>query len=193
MNSYISFVVRCLQTFFVIKRAELRKHIKYPSLIHNVFKQYLLCFTKCEESSVAAKLPNCIALVFDRQSSKNAEYVQLFATLLAAKCALFETVCISMSPIENESIKAADQYIEHLCYVLLVVSKQFDNVIALIKENRSTNQNIPTKFKKFLIGCASRRFQPIICKALSDRKDSVNRVNPLKQDPKSTNTSKVVP
>lgn len=83
---WVSFVVKCLQPFSTVQKANIRDHRGYQPMLLNTFRQYLLRLSKRTENKVAALLPNCVALIFNRQTTIDAHYVNAFATFPFANC-----------------------------------------------------------------------------------------------------------
>lgn len=80
---WICSLVSFPQNFFVVEKARLCEHIKYPFISLNICKQYFYCLTRLTEFDVAVIFPGCIALVFDGWTSKIAHYKEVFAAFPA--------------------------------------------------------------------------------------------------------------
>lgn len=106
-------------------------------------------------------------------------YVAVFARFPAANESGFESVCLTMSPMEDETTQTADEYIESLFHVLAVFDMSFHNVTALIGDRCSSNQSIATMLRNPLIGCSSHCFQVAVREIIYDEDDAVGRVRPL--------------
>lgn len=69
--------------------------------------------------------------------------------------------------------------IKVISFVLGVFNKSFDNFIALISDNCSSNQSIAIKFEKSLLGCASHRSQLSVLEIISEDEEVVRMAHTL--------------
>lgn len=176
---WASFVLKRLPPFFVLQKADFRDHIRYAPILLKMFKQYLARLTKLTQNNVVAVLSNFITLIFDGQTTIDAHNVGLFSTYNSSNCNGFESVCLSMLFKMNETTQTADQHHEFLSYSLGVSDKGFDNVIALIAENCSTNRSITNRLRKLLVDCSSQLFQFAARDIISDDQEIIERVHLL--------------
>lgn len=96
------------------------------------------------ENNIPSVRPNCIALIFNGQTTINAQYVGVFTTDHSTNCNDIECVSLVMLLMEDETKQTVDQHIEFLSYTLTVFESVFDNsfvnISALIVENYNTNR-----------------------------------------------------
>lgn len=60
--------------------------------------------------------------------------------------------------MDDETTAEADEHINYLSYVLQLLGRSFENVIALIRDGCNTNKSVGSKLSLALTVCASRRF-----------------------------------
>lgn len=167
-------MLKFLRPFSLKLKAGPRHHISYPAISVNTFNPYLARLTKRTQNNAAAGFLNRIALVFNWQTTVDVYYAGVTATYLSANCNGFESVCLAMMPMEDETTQTAEQHIEFLSYNPDVFDESFDNVAALIVGSCSSNRSIAVKLRKSLIGCSSHRLNLPFVRSYLRKKMSSN-------------------
>ncbi|RHY57120.1 hypothetical protein DYB38_014335, partial [Aphanomyces astaci] len=131
------------------------------------------------ERKIASQLPDQFALVHDGWSHGSTHYLAIFATFPSSDPIGYTRTLLAFAPINDEESLSADAHYEFTLFVLELYGKSWDNVIALIGDNCSTNGAFARRAGVPLIGCASHRFNLFMSDVLADHADVIDKVNQL--------------
>lgn len=84
-----------------------------------------------------------------------------------------------MSPMGAENASDASQHYEYVQYVRGVHGKEFENISAIILDNRYTNKAFARGVGNFSLGCHNHRYNPGIKYTLSGYSDLISMVPEL--------------
>lgn len=98
-------------------------------------------------------------LVFVGPVATEACYVNLFASYPVTPSPELHSLWLELSPLENKTTWNDEKHILFVFFVFTIYKKSFENVVAIIGDNCTTNQCIAIKLRLPLIGYTSNRFQ----------------------------------
>lgn len=159
LYSWVSFSVKCLQPFSVVRREAFCEHVRHSSLLLHVFKIYFPLFPTAQHSYSTAK--------------QHAQYVRLFATYPAENKDDFEMVSLTLSMVKDETTRTAEDHITTFSHVLSNFNKWFKNFMALIGDNCSINQSKVTEWRQTLTDRFSHFFQLSLQEVIYEAEDAV--------------------
>ncbi|RHY54374.1 hypothetical protein DYB34_008861 [Aphanomyces astaci] len=131
------------------------------------------------ERKIASQLPDQFDLVHDGWSHGSTHYLATFATFPSSDPIGYTRTLLVFAPIYNEDSLSADVHYKFTVFVLELYGKTWDNVIALIGDNCSTNGAFARRAGVPLIGCASHRFNLFMSDVLADHANFIDQVNQL--------------
>lgn len=148
----------CFRPFSVVSSDDIRAHIKYGRILLNTFENHPHFLTTCVAHNIFLAFSDRFALVFDGQSTLEAHYVAVSATLPRKIAAGNRAVCLAMLLLKDETTHGAEEHVSFLQFISSVFAKEVFNVAALIEDSCSVSRSISKKMKVLSIGCASHRF-----------------------------------
>ncbi|RHY87092.1 hypothetical protein DYB37_010240 [Aphanomyces astaci] len=131
------------------------------------------------ERKIASQLPHQFALVHDGWSHGSTHYLAIFATFPSSDPIGYTWTLLAFAPINDEESLSADDHYEFTVFVLELFGKTWDNVVALIGDNCSTNGAFARRAGVPLIGCTSHLFILFMSDMLADHADVIDKVNQL--------------
>ena len=116
--------------------------------------------TTIVERKVSSSSPKKIGLVFDAWTVSTTHYVAVFATYSAANLMGYDYILFAFSPIEDETNRGAENYIEFSQFD--VNDRSLDDVTSLTGDNCAVNKCISNKCTQIIPlqfeGCALLKF-----------------------------------
>lgn len=110
------------------------------------------------EKTVAAKLPDKSALIFDGWDSDDGPNVRLFASYPASTTGKYKVVLLAFSRLENPQNSDAGEDISFIDFNFEIFGKEKLNVIVIDGDKSSLNKSILQKMKCGFVGCSSHRY-----------------------------------
>lgn len=179
IHAWIQCVALCLQRFSFCENVVIRRHFKHESICRNALLLYMRRLMESVESKIMDMLPERFAIVFDGWSGGGTHYVGFFATYPAENELGFRKHLLGLSPMGDEDSLDASEHYDYVEYVLGVHGKKFNNVVAIICDNTSTNKAFVRRVGSFFLGCHSHRFNLAMTDILSGYSDAIDKVHEL--------------
>lgn len=133
-RSYISHAVWPLAD---VENPMIGEHINYECTSLNAMKKYMSKLMTHVESKISLVLPDRFAIEFDEQTTPIAHYVAVFATISMNDKKLFDSACLALSPLENETSQEAHEHVRFLSFVLGLFGN-LSRMLSLLSEITAT-------------------------------------------------------
>ncbi len=104
------------------------------------------------KKTIRVLLSNRFALASDGWSDGDTHFVAMFSCAPAENDILYKTYLLGVSPFEEELSQDALHHKSYSEFVLDLFEKSYENVVALLAYNCSTNRSVAEKIQKPLIG-----------------------------------------
>ena len=124
---------------------------------------YLTKLTTIFEDKIIDILPKTTAPVIEGWSEGSTHYLAVYASFLSNNEYGHRTRLLTILPLENDATLSAQEHRNFLSFILDLYELSWDNVVAIIGDNVSTNKFLSNITNIPLIGCASNRFNLAVC------------------------------
>jgi hypothetical protein len=175
---WLDWVIGDLLPFRFVEKERARIHSNLDNISLDSFMNVLKSLVEVVETQIRNILPDKFALVFDGWTLSNTHFLAVFSTFPDSKSITgYKKVLLSFSPLTNEQSLNADSHIAFFEFILDLYGKWWNNVVALIGDNCSTNHSFAGKCKTYFIGCASHRFNLAMKSHLEKHEEMLKQVN----------------
>ncbi|KAG6942140.1 hypothetical protein JG688_00018298 [Phytophthora aleatoria] len=124
---------------------------------------------------IAVDMGEEFGVMFDGWTSGTLHFVAVYG--LFAKDGTLHQVLLALSPAEHG--QSADAHIELIDAILDVYEKNSAMILFIVADNCATNQAIATRLGVPLVGCASHRFNLVVCRFLEAYQPLIDQVQTL--------------
>lgn len=129
-----------LQPFSFCELNVMRRHFRHGTQSVDTLMRYLSKLTDQVETKINELPPERFEIIFNGWSGGDAHYIAIFETYPSTKPCVFDSVLLSIAPMVEEDLLAADDHYEFLHFLLSVYDKTMEKVVALIGDNANTNR-----------------------------------------------------
>ena len=175
----IDLVINGLLPLAYVEKSVIRRNIKTDPISRHTLMKYMNLLTESVERKIAKLLPSHFAIVFDGWTNSSTHYLCVFASFPSNSTNGYSMRLLTISPMGDECRLDSTQHYEFLYFVLELYSKSWNNLVALIGDNVTTNNSLSNMAKVPLIGCCSHRFNLAICDVLSNENEIISKVNAI--------------
>ena len=179
IHGWLECVTLALQPFSFVSNDVIRRHIKHDDICYKTLISYMHKLMRAVEQKIQDSLPEKFAIIFDGWSAGDNHFVGVFATYPATNDVGYEKVLLGFSPMENEASQDAAEHYNYMEYVLEVHGKSYDNVVAIVGDNTSTNKAFARRRGPVFVGCHSHRFNLAVKDILEDHTAAISKVQEL--------------
>ncbi|ETV74064.1 hypothetical protein H257_11375 [Aphanomyces astaci] len=176
---WLHWITMSMLPFSFVSNTLARRYTKLDPISRTSFMKYMHALCAHVERTIASQLPDQFAIVHDGWSHGSTHYLAIFATFPSSDPIGYTRTLLAFAPINDEESLSADAHYEFTVFVLELYGKTWDNVIALIGDNCSTNGAFARRAGVPLIGYASHRFNLFMSDVLADHADVIDNVNHL--------------
>ena len=150
-----------------------REGMKYMPTTSKLLCKYILATAKLMTESIAEKLPDNIALVFDGWMIGSVHYIGISASYssFVGDTETTNWTLLSMHPLfvgEMKGMTARD-HLQHIWLVMRSFGKSEDNIMCLIRDNCGVNNSLAIMLQVPLIGCGAHKFNLAVKKWISNQ------------------------
>lgn len=131
----ITYIVHAVRPSYHVDNPIIREHVRYKSISLNIMKGYTSNLTTHVESKISRILPDCLALLFDGQTTTKAHYIAVFATFLTKNEQRFDSMCFVLLPLEDETTQNAHKHVQFLSIVIKLFGKSILNIVVFVGDN----------------------------------------------------------
>jgi hypothetical protein len=151
-----------------------RNGMRYKAITSKLLRKYILATAKVMMATIAERLSNDIAIVFDGWTVGTIHYIGIsasYTTVIGGGEETTKHTLLSMRPLlvgEVAGMTARDHLV-HLSQVMRLYGKTEDNVMCLIGDNCSVNRSLANLLKVPLVGCGAHKFNLAVRKWISNQ------------------------
>lgn len=184
LNTWMELVCIRLQPFSFVEDELIRRTVSVDPISRNSLTKYMSLLTHRVERHISACLPDKFAIVIDGWTNCETHYLAVFGTYPCHEHEEnngknYSSVLLAVSPLLDETTLTASAHEETISYILSVYDKSWENVVAIIGDNVSTNKALASLVGRFLIGCASHRFNLAVCDIIESNSDTVQAIRSI--------------
>lgn len=130
---------------------------------YSIFWKNIATLTNLFKQNVFSYLPDHFAIVFDGHTTPGGHWVAYFATFFGTALG-YRSVCLAVSPFEDETTLDTDEYLCFLKCVLNLFEKNRSIVVTVIEDIRGFDHSMSKRLEFPLLAWASHRFQLVVNK-----------------------------
>lgn len=150
-----------------------REGMKYKPVTSKLLRKYILATSKAMIASIAEKLPNDIAIVFDGWTVGCIHYIAIsasYCTMVGGEETTHHTL-LSMRPLLKDDVAGmtARDHLVHMSQVMRSFGKTEENIMCIIGDNCSVNRSLADLLKVPLVGCGAHKFNLAVKKWISNQ------------------------
>jgi hypothetical protein len=150
-----------------------RNGMRYKPVTSKLLCKYILATSEAMIASIAEKLPNDLAIVFDGWTVGCLHYIGISASycLVVGGEETIHHTLLSMRPLLKDEIKGMTvrDHLVHISQVMQLYGKTEDNIICMIGNNCNVNKSLADLLNVPLIGCGAHKFNLAIRKWISNQ------------------------
>jgi len=173
MFRWIEWIVMQSLPLQVVDNSLTREGMKYKPITSKLLRKYILATAKLMSESIAEKLPDKIALVFDGWTVGSVHYIGISASYssLVGGAETIKHTLLSMRPLLVDEVKGmtARDHLQHISLVMRSFGKSEDNIMCLVGDNCGVNQSLAIMLKVPLLGCGAHKFNLAVRKWISNQ------------------------
>ena len=161
-----------------------REGMRYKATTSKVLRKNILATANVMIQSIAEKLPERIAIVFDGWTVGSVHYIGIsasYSSFVGGQETTNHTL-LSMRPLLVGDVNGmtARDHRQHISQVMQSFGKSEDNVMCLIGDNCSVNKSLANLLKVPLIGCGAHKFNLAVRKWISNQPEvrTALKINP---------------
>lgn len=173
MFRWIEWIVMTNSPLSSVDDSLTREGMRYKPITSKLLRKYILATAKLMTQSIAEKLPDNIALVFDGWTVGSVHYIGISASYssFVGDTETTNRTLLSMRPLLVDEIKGmtARDHLQHISLVMQSFGKSEDNIMCLIGDNCSVNNSLAIMLQVPLIGCGAHKFNLAVKKWISNQ------------------------
>lgn len=150
-------IIISLLQFYFCETTVIRRNCKHGSNRRNSLTTYMHKLCRIVDDRLKSTLAECFAIVFDRWSVGSTKHVSIFSTFPVRNSLGYDKVLLALSPMGNEESLDANENFQFLVLLLSLFGKSMTNVVAVIRDNCSTNRCRSRRIGPIFVGCHSHR------------------------------------